>query len=192
MGKRKNIIFAITFLFFCLIPLTQASAGTNQKAAKFIAGFEGYSATCYNDPAGYATIGYGHLLHLSPCNKKDRKLFWSKKTALKKLALKVKSFSRGADKLVKVPINSNMKIALTSLTYNIGLGAFKDSTLLKKLNKGNYKGALRQFKVWNKAVVEGRVVVLPGLVTRRAAEAKLFRKGGGKICIFILCRKVFD
>ncbi|KRJ11905.1 lysozyme [Acinetobacter nosocomialis] len=59
-----------------------------------------------------------------------------------------------------------------SLTYNIGSGAFKNSTLLKKLNKGDYQGAADQFLVWNKA--GGKV--MKGLVRRREAERALFLK----------------
>lgn len=71
---------------------------------------------------------------------------------------------------VKVTINQHQFDALVSLTFNIGTGAFNGSTLLRKLNAGDVQGAAQQFAVWNKQA--GRV--LPGLVTRRAAEAALF------------------
>ena len=77
---------------------------------------------------------------------------------------------RGA---VLVPLNDNQLAACTSLAYNIGLAAFRGSTLLRKLNDGDYQGAADQFPVWNKA--GGRVV--QGLVNRRAAERDLFLKG---------------
>lgn len=72
--------------------------------------------------------------------------------------------------LVKVEINQNQFDALVSFSYNCGSGALKKSTLLKKLNKGDFAGAAREFSKWNK----GGGKVLPGLVRRRAAEAELF------------------
>lgn len=75
--------------------------------------------------------------------------------------------------LVKVTINQKQFNALASLVFNIGVSAFKGSTLLKKLNKGDYKGAVQEFARWNKS--KGKV--LGGLVKRRAAEAALFADG---------------
>ena len=69
-------------------------------------------------------------------------------------------------------VNQNQFDALVSLTYNIGTGAFKKSTLLKKLNEADYKSASAQFNVWNK----GGGKVMQGLVNRRAVERKLFEK----------------
>ncbi|KQD16250.1 lysozyme [Acinetobacter baumannii] len=71
-----------------------------------------------------------------------------------------------------MPLTQNQFDALVSLAYNIGSGAFKGSTLLKLLNKGDYKGAADQFLVWNKA--GGKV--MKGLVRRREAERALFLK----------------
>jgi lysozyme len=63
--------------------------------------------------------------------------------------------------------------ALVSFTYNVGAGAFRTSTLLKKLNAGDTVGACNQLPRWNKA--GGKV--LPGLTRRRAAEQALCLKG---------------
>lgn len=73
-------------------------------------------------------------------------------------------------RLVEVPINPMQLAMLTSLAYNIGIEAFRNSTLLKMLNAGDYLGAADQFPRWNKA--QGKV--MPGLVTRRAAERENF------------------
>ena len=67
-------------------------------------------------------------------------------------------------------LTQNQFDALVSLTYNIGSGAFKNSTLLKKLNAGDYKGAANQFDVW----VNAGGKRLQGLVNRRAKEKELF------------------
>ena len=79
-------------------------------------------------------------------------------------------YDNAVDDLVKVPISQNAHDALTSFTYNCGVGALKGSTLLKMLNQGRYEQAAAQFARWNKA--GGKV--WPGLVRRRAAEAALF------------------
>lgn len=76
------------------------------------------------------------------------------------------------NKLVTVPISQNAYDALVSLSYNVGTGAVAKSTVLKRLNKGDYVGASEAFKFFNKA--GGGVV--NGLVQRRASEASLFLK----------------
>ena len=74
---------------------------------------------------------------------------------------------------VRVPVNENQFAALVSFTYNIGAGSLSRSTLLRKLNDGDYAGAADEFPRWNKA--GGRV--LNGLVRRRAAERELCEGG---------------
>ena len=69
-------------------------------------------------------------------------------------------------------MNDNQKAALTSLIYNIGPTAFKNSTLLEKLNKGDIKGAADEFDVWIKYKGEDD----KGLINRRAREKKEFLK----------------
>ena len=73
-------------------------------------------------------------------------------------------------KKVKVSLTGNQKIALASLIYNIGGGAFDNSTLLKKLNNGDYKGASDEFDKW----VYQNGKKLKGLVNRRKREKELF------------------
>lgn len=82
----------------------------------------------------------------------------------------LKRFEDGVRKLVTVPISQNQFDALVSLTYNIGLGAFEDSTLLKYLNSEKYGAAADQFLRWNRS--GGRV--MEGLSDRRALERKHF------------------
>ncbi|MGL4747421.1 MAG: lysozyme, partial [Shewanella sp.] len=87
-----------------------------------------------------------------------------------RLAHELDDFADGVKKLVKVPLKQCQLDALVSFAFNVGVGALRDSTLLKLLNAGNYAGAADQFTRWNKA--GGKV--LPGLVTRRAAEKEMF------------------
>ena len=70
----------------------------------------------------------------------------------------------------RVKLNQNQFDALVSFTYNLGAGALGSSTLLGKLNRGDFEGAADEFPKWNKA--GGKV--LNGLVKRRAAERSLF------------------
>lgn len=73
-------------------------------------------------------------------------------------------------KYVKVKLTQNQFDALVSFVYNVGVGAFRTSTLLRKLNNGDYVGAAAEFKRWK----FGGGKELPGLVRRRKAEEQLF------------------
>ena len=72
--------------------------------------------------------------------------------------------------LVHVYLNQNQFDALVDLTYNIGAANFRSSTLLRLLNSGDFAGAQAQFSRWNMA----GGIVMPGLVSRRHAEAEMF------------------
>jgi len=77
------------------------------------------------------------------------------------------------DGLVKVPLNDNQFRAFVSFTYNVGDEAFRRSTLLKKLNAGNYEAVPAELAKWK--FNDGKV--MQGLVNRRAAEAGLWARG---------------
>jgi lysozyme len=79
---------------------------------------------------------------------------------------------------VKVDLTDNQFGALVMFAFNAGIGAFKGSTLLKKLNHGNYNAVPAELPKWNKTTIDGKKVVSNGLVNRRAAEAGLWAKGG--------------
>ena len=76
------------------------------------------------------------------------------------------------DSTVKVPLTQNQRDALGSLIFNIGGTAFANSTVLRKLNEKDYKGAADAFLMWCKQ----KGVVLKGLVRRREQERKLFNE----------------
>ena len=80
------------------------------------------------------------------------------------------------DKLVKVPLTQNQRDALGSLIFNIGGGAFAGSTVLRRLNLGDYKGAADAFLMWNKQKDKqtGKMLPLRGLTIRRKKERDLF------------------
>lgn len=80
------------------------------------------------------------------------------------------------DKLVKVPLTQNQHDAVGSLIFNIGGGAFSKSTVLRRLNAGDYRGAADAFLMWNKQRDKqtGKMNVLRGLTKRRQQERDLF------------------
>jgi len=110
------------------------------------------------------TIGWG-------CTEGVKEgMIWTRDEAQVALRRELEKFEAGVVRLVTVELNQNQFDSLCSLTYNIGLGAFERSTIRKRLNAGDYRGAAASFRLWNKG--GGRV--LPGLVNRRALEATLF------------------
>lgn len=110
------------------------------------------------------TIGYGHTGDVKP----RQQISLSEAESL--LHTDLMRFEKGVDYLVKVDLNQNQFDALVCFAYNVGLGSFKKSTLLKKLNAGDYLGASNEFEKWNKA--GGKV--LKGLTARRLDEKSLF------------------
>ena len=133
--------------------------------------FEGLKLKAYDDGVGVWTIGFGTTIY--PNGIKVRKGDTCTEAQAKAyMAHDLKKFESTVNSAVTVPVNQNQFDALVSLTYNIGMGAFKESTLLKKLNLSDYKAASAQFAVWNK----GGRKVMQGLVRRRADERALFLK----------------
>ena len=136
-----------------------------------ICSFEGLELKAYDDGVGVWTIGFGTTIYPDSIKVK-RGDTCTTEQAKAYMAHDLKKFESAVNSAVTVPINQNQFDALVSLAYNIGTGAFSKSTLLKKLNEADYKGAAAQFDVWNKA--GGKV--MQGLVNRRAVERKLFEK----------------
>ncbi len=134
-----------------------------------ICSFEGLRLNAYDDGVGVWTIGYGTTIYPNGIKVK-RGDTCTTEQAKAYMAHDLKKFESAVNTAVAVPINQNQFDALVSLTYNIGIKAFKNSTLLKKLNVGDVRGAATQFDVWNK---DGGKVV-QGLVNRRAKEKALF------------------
>lgn len=89
------------------------------------------------------------------------------------LRLRMEMYEAAVRNALERPINQPMYDALVSIAYNIGASALVQSTLMRRLNAGDYLGAAEEFDRWNKA--GGRV--LPGLVSRRDAEQALFNAG---------------
>lgn len=130
---------------------------------------EGLKFTAYHDVAGILTIGHGHT-------GRDVKLGQTinKAEAERLLRIDIHDAEQSVNKLVRVSLNQNQYDALVSLVFNIGTYAFNQSTLLAKLNTGDYNGASEQFLFWNKITKNGVKQVSTGLANRRQAEKALF------------------
>ena len=118
----------------------------SKKGAAFIARFEGFRDKLYNDPVGHATIGCGHLVHHGPINGSEPAEFRNGITRDRALELLQQDASTAADEIsrsVKVDLSQPQVDALISFTFNVGTGAFRDSTLLKLLNGGDYASVPR-------------------------------------------------
>ena len=137
---------------------------TSKKGIDLIKKFEGIKTKAYKCPAGVWTIGYGHTKDV----KKGDTCTMAQAIEFLKEDLRV--FEGAIDDLVKVELNQNQFDALVSFVYNVGSGAFQDSTLRKFLNAGHFPLAAGQFDRW----VYAKGVKLEGLVKRRAAEKELF------------------
>ncbi|QHM71296.1 lysozyme [Mixta intestinalis] len=126
--------------------------------------FESCELMAYRCPAGILTIGYGHTYDVragDTCTPRQAELWLTEDCQVAELTI---------ESNVTVPLNQNQFDALVSFVFNLGAGNFVKSTLLKKLNAGDYTGAAAEFDRWVNA--GGRK--LPGLVKRRAAEKALF------------------
>lgn len=127
---------------------------------------EGLYLKSYLCPADVWTIGYGHTKGVKP------KQVITEEQANQYLLDDLQVSLGAVNRLVKVKLSQNQFDALVSFTFNLGQGALAGSTLLRKLNSGDYEGAANEFPKWNGA--GGKV--LAGLVRRRKMEQDLFKK----------------
>lgn len=131
----------------------------------------------YKDIAGVWTIGYGSIWNYDKGRRVQPGDIIDEQKALDWMRRETKVITEEIKKLVKVPINQNQLDALTSFVYNLGIGALKNSTLLKLLNARADKAKVaNEFLKWNKAKVNNILVAVDGLTKRRVAEKDLFLK----------------
>ncbi len=150
--------------------------GLSDAGARFIARHEGFRSKPYDDPAGHCTIGYGHLIHRGRCTGSEPaelRAGITEQRALRMLQADAAVAAEAVRTSVKVPLDQQQFDALVSFTFNLGPGNLRSSTLLRKLNAGNYGSVPAELSRWNKA----GGVVFRGLVKRREAEGALFRDG---------------
>jgi lysozyme len=155
----------------------------SQAGVRFISEFEGFRSELHDDPAGHCSIGFGHLVHLGKCDGREPAEF--KKGITRRRAGELMRDDAGAaegavNEDVEVPLSQKQFDALVSFVFNVGTGAFRESTLLRLLNKGDYEAVPKQLDRF----VKGGGKTLPGLVRRRKAEGELFAstkvQNGGK------------
>ncbi len=135
--------------------------------AAFIKSFENCKLIAYLDGGGVWTIGWGHT---GPDVLEG--VVWSQKRADSVFYDDAAIFVNAINNLVTAPLSQNQFDALVSLVYNIGIHAFANSTLLKRLNLKQYIAAANQFLIWNKI----KDIVSEGLSKRRALEKAHFEK----------------
>ncbi|MBK4770990.1 MAG: lysozyme [Pantoea sp. Morm] len=137
---------------------------TSNNGINLIKRFEGLRLEAYRDSVGIPTIGYGHTHGV--------------KMGDVITGAQADAFLREDLQVAELIINTNVKVRLTqgqfdalaSFVFNLGSGNFVKSTLLKKLNTGDFSGAAGEFGKW----VNAGGKKLPGLVKRRAAEREVF------------------
>ena len=141
----------------------------SSKGLELIKEFEGFSSVAYLCSAKKATIGYGNTFWEdgTPVKIGDQ---ISKERAETLLKHVVDGFSVAVEVDIKIEVTQNQFDALVSLAYNIGLGAFKNSTLLRQLNRGNFVSASHEFLRRDKS--NGKPLL--GLTRRREREKLLF------------------
>lgn len=152
---------------------TSAAPPLVRIAVDLIKDFEGWFPKPYDDPSGYCTIGFGHLISKKLCSQTDLSSFpnaLTVKEGEELLESDTASARKAVRALVKVDLTDEQFGALASFTFNVGKNNFSGSTLLALLNDGEYDRAAQQFQRWTKS----KGVELPGLVTRRACEVSLF------------------
>lgn len=176
-GPVKGIIGPQTAEFYfekIITPQISGGAGKriNETGLYLVEEFEGYAkqlpdgrVMTYIDPVGIPTIGYGHTGPDVTLGK-----IITRAEAENLLRQDLGEAEAAVSSLVKVALNDNQFSALVSFVFNVGAGAFEQSTMLRLLNEGKHTEAANQFPRWNKA--GGRE--LPGLTRRRKAERELF------------------
>jgi GH24 family phage-related lysozyme (muramidase) len=146
-----------------------APRSVNQAGLDLIENFEGLRLYAYQDPAGIWTIGYGHTKGVHP---------GMTITEQQATDLLVQDLTGAADFVdaatAGILTGQNQFAAMTSLCFNIGPGNFKSSSVLRFHLAHNPEAAADAFLLWDKTHVDGRLVVLEGLRSRREAERALY------------------
>ena len=136
-------------------------------AAAFIAPHEGLRQEAYYDPVGILTVCYGHT---GPDVKKGVR--YSEEQCQRILKNDIQRHAEALD-CIKTPLTEHQKVAFVSFAFNIGTTKFCKSTLVKKANAGDMKGACKELDKWVYGKKNGKMVKLPGLVKRRAQERRV-------------------
>lgn len=151
-----------------MVPPLEGNRDISAEGLHLVKTFEGWFPRAYKDPVGIWTIGWGHtgLTHKDGTVHAGRSI--SVEEGERLLRHDMDFFEGRVSRFVKVPLNDDEYAALVSFDFNTG--GLDKSTLLRKLNAGDRKGAADEFLRWDKA--GGKT--LAGLTRRRKSERKLF------------------
>lgn len=158
MSRAETVKSALT---------SRVTAGALAFALTLVGGFEGVRLAAYRDPVGIPTICFGSTQGVQMGQRKSMQ----ECNAL--LASELAHYAAAVERCVNVPMTEARWAAMISFTYNVGEGAFARSTLLRKLNAGDTRGACDELLRWDKAMG----IRLPGLTARRQEERALCLQG---------------
>jgi GH24 family phage-related lysozyme (muramidase)/uncharacterized protein YcbK (DUF882 family) len=145
------------------------SGQITDEGVELIKHFEGLRTTAYRDPVGIWTIGYGHTSMAGPPTVyQGMTITAAEAEAI--LRQDLDKFELGVVNALTIGTNPDQFSAMVSFSFNVGLTAFRNSTLLRKHNDGDFAGAANEFPRW--VYADGQV--LPGLVRRRNAEQAMY------------------
>lgn len=149
---------------------------TSDKGLEMIKLAEGSVLRIYKDQAGLDTIGIGHLLTEDDKKSQRFKDGITEEQAMDLLREDVGKAEQSVARLVKVKLTQNQFDALVDFVFNLGEGALKKSTLLRRLNEGDYAEVPAEFLKWNKVrnPKTGNLEPYKGLTRRRQREADLW------------------
>lgn len=137
---------------------------------------EGLRTSAYLDPVGIPTICYGHT---GPEVRLGLRYTRAGCDAI--LMEDIRVHWTGLQGCITRPLTPNQRDAVISFGFNVGVAKACRSTLVRKINAGDYPGAAAEFPKWRYAKVSGRNVALRGLTRRREAEAALFTSQTGTV-----------
>ena len=160
----------------------------SSKGIRTLIDSEGSINTIYDDQAGLPTIGVGHLLKKSELSSGKIELSDGTIIDLRKGKISDRSVERlladdliprekAVYNMVDVEIEQEQFDALVHFVFNVGIGAFRKSTLLKRVNSGNFDAVPDEFRKWNIVTVRGKKQVSKGLANRREVECSMWEDG---------------
>jgi len=184
---RRALISLLTALF--LLGLVSPADAVTMRTTRFVAYFEGFLSCPYDDPAGHATIGYGHLLHYGGVTKKDKRK-WGCITEDEGLDLLRDDLQATEDEVMEridgATVSPSMITALTSFAFNLGAGALdprhtqgqpRGTAIARKVINGKYRSAGKDMLLYDGIIVDGKRYELEGLQIRRRREYRLMING---------------
>lgn len=182
-------LLPLLFLGLALLWAPAQSQAVTMTTTRFVADFEGFVSCPYADPAGHATIGYGHLLHYGPPTRADRRK-WGCLTKAEALRLLKKDLAgyetEVLERVGRAKINPPILQALTSFAFNLGPGYLDlvprrgqrpATNISRNIRLGRYWRAAREILYFDGVIVGGKRYVLEGLTIRRRKEYRVMARG---------------